>query len=104
MISNSRLPSWTTHVISFVTPHSDGRDMAAYLQSCGRALGGARIMDLGDGRAALDDAAVAELRGEPEDADGCIDAEMRCWISGMAWDVEPAESFTDGSWRIGTYA
>lgn len=89
------IPGWATHVINFRTDlgeHGDGTEYAAYMEKSGLAAGGLRIMDLGDGRVALDESAIADLRKQPEDADGCIDEDGQCWISGMAWDVEPVSA------------
>jgi hypothetical protein len=58
------LPSWTDYTVTVGTVY------AAYLEQSGTALGGLRIMDLGDGRAALDAEAVQCLQRQPEDADG----------------------------------
>lgn len=82
------LPSWTDYTVTV------GAEYAAYLEDSGRALGGLRIVDLGDGRAALDAGAVEQLKGQPEDADGCIshdDDGLRMWLQGSPFQVSPAD-------------
>lgn len=88
----TEMPAWATHTINFRTgrgEHGDGTEYAAYMERSGVHAGGLRIMDLGDGRVALDESAIEDLRRQPEDADGCIDDDGFCWISSMAWEVRP---------------
>jgi hypothetical protein len=107
MTDTVNLPAWTTHLIDFGA--RDGRgpselydSYAAYMEHAARTLGGLRIVAVEGDRdaAALDGEAVEALRSEPDDANGVIDDEMRCWVAGSAFAVEPA----DGTGRIGSYA
>jgi hypothetical protein len=87
-MTGTELPSWTDYTVSV------GTEYAAYLEnSLAVHLGGLRIMDLGDGRAALDDEAVTRLLREPEDSDGCIeqgDGGLVMWIDCSPYPVNPA--------------
>jgi hypothetical protein len=87
--TTASLPSWTEYTVNV------GTEYAAYLEESGRHLGGLKIMDLGDGRAALDAEAVGHLQRQPEDADGGISpAEdgggLQVWLQGTPYPVSPA--------------
>lgn len=84
-MTETQTPTWATCTITFGDTEP-GRELAASMEQAGRALGGIRIMDLGNGTVALDETAVADLERQPADADGCID-DGQCWIGGLAWDV-----------------
>ena len=86
-------PVWATHVVNFgpgeIDPaHSPYRTYGAFMEHVGEHAGGLRIMDLGDGRVALDEAAIDDLRRSPVDADGCIDDQLQIWIGGLSWPVD----------------
>jgi len=76
----TELPGWADYTVTV------GTEYAGYLEnSLAVYLGGLRIMDLGDGRAALDAEAVEALKRQPEDADGCIEiegSELLMWLQG----------------------
>ena len=85
----AELPAWTDYIISL----GPWTEYAKFMEDAAAALGGLRIMDLGDGRIALDDTAVEQLRRQPEDADGCIEdtgGELLMWIEGRSFPVSPA--------------
>lgn len=87
--SPAQLPGWTDYTVAV------GPEMATYLEQSGVTLGGLRIMDLGDGRAALDAGAVEQLRRQPEDADGYIEdsgygGALQMWLQGFPYPVSPA--------------
>lgn len=83
-MATTQLPGWTDYTVTV------GAEYAQYLEESGTALGGLRIMNLGDGRVALDSDAVEALKRQPEDADGCIDENMWMWLQGNSFDVTPA--------------
>ena len=70
-MAGTALPTWTDYTAGI------GTGYAAYMEQSATALGGLRIMDMGDGRIALDSEAVAALLRQPEDADGCADLGRR---------------------------
>lgn len=83
------LPSWTDYTASVGTEH------ATAMEDAGRVLGGLRIMDLGDGRIALDQSAVEQLQEQPEHADGVINEDetgggLLLWIGGDPYPLAPA--------------
>ena len=80
-MTTTLVPGWATHVIDF-----GNAEYAEYMEQSGRALGGLRIVNLGDGSVALDESAVADLARQPSDADGCID-DGQCWINGYPYEV-----------------
>lgn len=83
------LPTWTEYTATV------GADHAAYLEKSGIHLGGLRIVDLGDGRAAFDAEAVEALERQPADADGCVthdDDGLHIWIGGDAYPLNPADA------------
>lgn len=82
------LPGWTDYTVTV------GAEYAEYLEnSLAVYLGGLRIMNLGDGRAALDAEAVEALKRQPEDADGCIEvegSELLMWLEGAIYPLSRA--------------
>ena len=79
-----QLPSWTEYTVNV------GAGYATYLEESGPRIRTLCIMDLGDGRVALDTHAVEALQRQPEDADGHIDSEMQMWLEGDPYPVNPA--------------
>lgn len=84
MTATATSPTWASYIVTV------GTEYAKYLEESGVALGGIRIMDLGDGRAVLDGEAVASLQRQPGDADGCIGSDLVMWLQGGRFDVIPA--------------
>lgn len=88
----AELPSWTDYTVT-----ADD-EAVRYLTDAGAALGGLRIMDLGDGHAALDVEAFRALARQPEDATvsievaGELTAEKRhlVWLAGVSYPLEPS--------------
>lgn len=83
----TQLPTWTDYTVTV------GTEYAQYMEQTATTLGGLRIMDLGDGRIALDGDAVAALQRQPEDSDGCIEEDeggLLLWIQGGSFPVSPA--------------
>jgi hypothetical protein len=85
--ATTAIPAWADYTVDAGMQHS------ASLVQAAPHLGGLRIIDLGDGRAALDEDAVQALMRQPEDADGCIttddDGHLSMWIGGVDFDVLP---------------
>lgn len=90
------LPSWTDYTATV------GSENVKYLERAAAGLG-LRIMDLGDGSAALDAEAVRTLARQPEDANGCVTlageltdgSRHMIWIEGESYPLEP--SFSTGA-------
>lgn len=87
MTTTRELPSWTDY-----TADLGSDEYAEYMEQSAQALGGLRIMNLGNGRIALDGDAVATLQRQPEDADGGIehsDGKLTMWIECSPFEVRP---------------
>jgi hypothetical protein len=87
----AELPSWTDYTVNV------GTENIKYLERASAALD-LRIMDLGDGRAALDVGSVQCLARQPEDTRSCrvtlsLEGHL-LWIEGDSYELEP--SFTTG--------
>jgi hypothetical protein len=85
----TELPGWTDYTVT------TGPESAKYLEQSGTALGGLRIMDLGDGVAALDAEAVKALARQPEDANGHVQLGEEgyghlIWLDGTSYPLEPS--------------
>ena len=84
----AELPGWTDYTVTV------GAENIKYLERVSAAIG-LRIIDLCDGRAALDAEAVKTLARQPEDAQGHVqlsedDSGHLIWIEGISYALEPS--------------